>query len=39
MSYDFQAPGLYEKRGFKRTIEIPDWPEGHVHVLLGLQLG
>ncbi len=39
MSYDFQAPGLYEKRGFKRLIEIPDWPEGHVHVLLGLQLG
>jgi ribosomal protein S18 acetylase RimI-like enzyme len=38
MSYDFQAPGLYEKRGFTRLIEIPDWPEGHVHVLLGLQL-
>ena len=38
MSYDFQAPGLYEKRGFRRLIEIPDWPEGHVHVLLGLQL-
>ena len=38
MSYDFQAPGLYEKRGFTRLIEIPDWPEGHVHVLLGLRL-
>jgi ribosomal protein S18 acetylase RimI-like enzyme len=39
MSYDFQAPGLYEKRGFTRLIEIPDWPEGHVNVMLGLRLG
>jgi len=38
MSYDFQAPGLYEKRGFKRLIEIPDWPEGHVNVLMSLRL-
>lgn len=37
-SYDFQAPGLYERRGFKRLIEIPDWPHGHVNVLLGLSL-
>jgi ribosomal protein S18 acetylase RimI-like enzyme len=38
MSYDFQAPGLYEKRGFQRLIEIPDWPEGRTHVLLRLSL-
>lgn len=38
MSYDFQAPGLYEKRGFVRLIQIPGWPEGHVNVLLGLRL-
>jgi GNAT superfamily N-acetyltransferase len=38
MSYDFQAPGLYEKRGFARLIEIPDWPEGHVNVLMALLL-
>lgn len=38
MSYDFQAPGLYEKRGFKRLIEIADWPDGHINVLLGLRL-
>jgi ribosomal protein S18 acetylase RimI-like enzyme len=38
MSYDFQAPGLYERRGFERLIEIADWPEGHVHVLLRLAL-
>jgi len=39
MSYDFQAPALYERRGFERLIEIADWPVGHVHVLLRLQLG
>ena len=39
MSYDFQAPGLYERRGFERLIEIPGWPQGHVHVLLRLALG
>jgi len=38
MSYDFQAPGLYEKRGFKRVVEIPGWPEGRIHVLLRLRL-
>ena len=37
-SYDFQAPGLYERRGFRRLLEIPDWPQGHVNVLLGLTL-
>jgi GNAT superfamily N-acetyltransferase len=37
-SYDFQAPAFYEKRGFVRLIEIPDWPEGHVNVLMGLRL-
>ena len=37
-SYDFQAPELYEKRGFERLIEAPDWPLGHVHVLLRLRL-
>jgi ribosomal protein S18 acetylase RimI-like enzyme len=33
-SYDFQAPGMYEKAGFKRMAEFKDWPEGHVNVLL-----
>jgi ribosomal protein S18 acetylase RimI-like enzyme len=37
-SYDFQAPGLYERRGFTRLLEIPGWPEGHMNVLLGLSL-
>jgi GNAT superfamily N-acetyltransferase len=38
MTYDFQAPWLYEKRGFERLIEVPDWPEGHVHILMRLEL-
>jgi ribosomal protein S18 acetylase RimI-like enzyme len=33
-SYDFQAPGMYEKAGFKRMAEFKDWPEGHINVLL-----
>jgi ribosomal protein S18 acetylase RimI-like enzyme len=33
-SYDFQAPGMYEKAGFKRVTEFEGWPEGHVNVVL-----
>jgi ribosomal protein S18 acetylase RimI-like enzyme len=33
-SYDFQAPGMYEKAGFKRMAEFDGWPEGHVNVVL-----
>jgi ribosomal protein S18 acetylase RimI-like enzyme len=33
-SYDFQAPGMYEKAGFKRMAEFKDWPEGHSNVVL-----
>jgi ribosomal protein S18 acetylase RimI-like enzyme len=33
-SYDFQAPGMYEKAGFKRMAEFEGWPEGHVNVVL-----
>ena len=33
-SYDFQAPGLYERAGFKRMAEFEGWPEGHVNVIL-----
>lgn len=38
MTYDFQAPWLYEKRGFERLCEIPDWPQGHTHILMRLRL-
>jgi hypothetical protein len=33
-SYDFQAPGMYEKAGFKRMAEFEEWPEGHINVIL-----
>jgi len=33
-SYDFQAPGMYEKAGFKRVAEFAGWPEGHTNVIL-----
>ena len=33
-SYDFQAPGMYEKAGFKRMAEFEGWPEGHINVIL-----
>ena len=33
-SYDFQAPRMYEKAGFKRVAEFEGWPEGHVNVVL-----
>ena len=33
-SYDFQAPGMYEKAGFQRMAEFKEWPEGHVNVVL-----
>jgi GNAT superfamily N-acetyltransferase len=33
-SYDFQAPRMYEKAGFKRVAEFQDWPEGHINVVL-----
>ena len=33
-SYDFQAPRMYEKAGFKRMAEFKEWPEGHVNVIL-----
>ena len=33
-SYDFQAPEMYEKAGFKRMAEFTGWPEGHVNVVL-----
>jgi ribosomal protein S18 acetylase RimI-like enzyme len=33
-SYDFQAPAMYEKAGFKRMAEFEGWPEGHSNFIL-----
>jgi ribosomal protein S18 acetylase RimI-like enzyme len=38
-SYDFQAPGFYEKAGFRRIAEFEGWPEGHINVVLCKSLG
>ncbi|RWG16209.1 MAG: N-acetyltransferase [Mesorhizobium sp.] len=32
-SYDFQAPGMYEKAGFMRVAECAEWPQGHSNVV------
>jgi N-acetylglutamate synthase-like GNAT family acetyltransferase len=32
-SYDFQAPEMYEKAGFKRMAEFEGWPEGHTNFI------
>ena len=33
-SYDFQAPEIYEKAGFRRVAEFEGWPEGHSNLFL-----
>lgn len=33
-SYDFQAPGMFKKSGFKRMAEFEGWPEGYINVVL-----
>ena len=33
-SYDFQAPGLYEKAGFVRMAELKDFPLGHTNNIM-----
>src|SRR5262249_42843704 len=37
-SYDFQAPALYEKMGFRRRAELAGFPEGHVSIILCKEL-
>ena len=34
VSYDFQAPGFYERAGFKRMAEFQGWPDGHTNIVL-----
>ena len=38
-SYDFQAPAMYEKWGFRRMAEFEGWPDGHTNVILCKELG
>ena len=38
-SYSFQAPGMYEKAGFRRMAVFEDWPDGHTNVILCKTVG
>jgi N-acetylglutamate synthase-like GNAT family acetyltransferase len=38
-SYTFQAPGMYEKAGFRRMAQFEGWPEGHTNVILCKTVG
>jgi GNAT superfamily N-acetyltransferase len=38
-SHSFQAPGFYERLGYRRLAEIPDYPRGHRQVVLTKTLG
>jgi GNAT superfamily N-acetyltransferase len=38
-SYDFQAPAMYEKWGFRRMANFDGWPDGHTNVLLCKEIG
>ena len=33
-SYDFQAPAMYERAGFKQMAAFEGWPEGHTNFIL-----
>ena len=37
-TFSFQAPGFYEKAGFKRVAQLDGFPEGHSNVILCKQL-
>ena len=32
-THSFQAPGFYEKLGFERLATIPNYPQGHEHII------
>jgi len=38
-SYDFQAPAMYEKWGFRRMAEFEGWPDGHTNIILCKEIG
>ena len=39
MTFSFQAPAFYTKRGFETLATIADYPHGHRHLLLRKRLG
>jgi ribosomal protein S18 acetylase RimI-like enzyme len=38
-TYSFQAPEFYEKQGYRRFGELPDYPPGHTRYFLRKDLG
>ncbi|MCA8201160.1 GNAT family N-acetyltransferase [Burkholderia sp. AU33545] len=38
-TFDFQAQPFYEKRGYVRFGELPDYPTGHARIFLTKTLG
>jgi len=37
-TFDFQAPGFYEKLGYQTYAKADDWPVGHAHHFLSKDL-
>ena len=38
-TFSFQAPGFYEKQGYKVFGQLPDFPRGHTRFFLTKELG
>jgi hypothetical protein len=39
MTFTFQAPAFYTKRGFETLATVDDYPRGHQNLLLRKRLG
>jgi ribosomal protein S18 acetylase RimI-like enzyme len=37
-THSFQAPGFYRKLGYEPLAEVPDYPAGHLEIVLRKRL-